>query len=216
MAYFLVYLLVLILVPTISADPDALQDFCVADTNSSTIFMNGLPCINPSKASVKHFTTSALSKPGDTSTNVFNASVIIATAQILPGINTLGITIARVDLAVKGEVPPHFHARATEIIFVLEGNLIVGFVDTTYKLFSTEIKTGDVFVFPKGLVHFVYNMGNTSAVMIQAFNGQDFGTTLIPIAVFHSSPGIPDQVLSKAFQISAAEVDTIRKNLGGK
>ena len=34
------------------------------------------------------------------------------------------------------------------------GTLQVGFVDTTNKLFTQTLPTGDIFVFPKGLVHF--------------------------------------------------------------
>ncbi|GLJ05238.1 hypothetical protein SUGI_0014380 [Cryptomeria japonica] len=215
MAYFWVSLLLALLVPTISADPDPLQDFCVADTSSSAFFMNGLPCIDPSKASAKHFTTSILSTKGNTSDSLFGMSVIATTADVLPGINTLGLIMGRVDIAVGGVLPPHTHPRASEIIYVLEGELKVGFVDTTNKLFSADIKTGDVFVFPKALVHFAQNVGNSPASLIAVLNTQTLGTSIIPLATFASNPAIPSSVLSKSFQINVTEVETIRKNLGG-
>ncbi|GLJ05240.1 hypothetical protein SUGI_0014400 [Cryptomeria japonica] len=215
MVYFWVSLLVVLLVPTISADPDALQDFCVADTSSSTVFMNGLPCINSSEASAEHFTTSILSTQGNTSGNPFAVSVTSTRAGVLPGINTLGIIMARVDFAVGAVLPPHTHPRASEIIFVLEGKLRVGFVDTTNKLFSADIKTGDVFVFPKALIHFVENMGNSPASVIAALNSQAPGNSVVPLATFASNPAIPSNVLAKSFQINDLQVQTIRKNLGG-
>ncbi|GLJ05235.1 hypothetical protein SUGI_0014350 [Cryptomeria japonica] len=215
MAYFWVSLVLVLLAPTTSADPNPLQDFCVADTSSSTVYMNGLPCINPTKASAKHFTTSILSTQGNTSGNPFGVSLTVTTTEVLPGINTLGMIMARVDFAVGAVLPPHTHPRASEIIFVLEGNLRVGFVDTTNKLFSADIKTGDVFVFPKALIHFAQNMGNSPASVIAALNSQSPGNSVIPLATFASNPAISSSVLAMSFQINLMEVETIRKKLGG-
>ncbi|GLT55214.1 hypothetical protein SLA2020_283570 [Shorea laevis] len=39
------------------------------------------------------------------------------------GLNTLGISLARIDFAPYGLNPPHIHPRATEILVVLEGTL---------------------------------------------------------------------------------------------
>ncbi|KAJ6927664.1 germin-like protein 9-3 [Populus alba x Populus x berolinensis] len=36
-------------------------------------------------------------------------------------------------------------------------SLQVGFVDTTNKLFTQTLQAGDMFIVPKGLVHFQYN-----------------------------------------------------------
>ncbi|KAH9292514.1 hypothetical protein KI387_042301, partial [Taxus chinensis] len=164
--------------------PDALQDFCVADTSSSTIFMNGLPCLNPNQVSAKNFTTSVLSSAGNTSGNPFGVSLKTTTTQFLPGINTLGLIMARVDLAGLSTL-----ASSTP----------------TNKLFSAEIKTGDVFVFPRGIIHFVHNIGNTPASVIAALNSQAPGNSVIPLATFASNPAIPNQVLAKSFQINIAE-----------
>jgi quercetin dioxygenase-like cupin family protein len=57
--------------------------------------------------------------------------------------------MARLDFAQGGLVPPHTHPRATEILFVVEGSLLVGFVSISNQLFATTINTGDVFVFPE-------------------------------------------------------------------
>ena len=49
---------------------------------------------------------------------------------------------------------PHFHPRATEIAYVLEGRVYSGFVDTNNEVFAAVIEKGEVMVFPRGLVHF--------------------------------------------------------------
>jgi quercetin dioxygenase-like cupin family protein len=50
--------------------------------------------------------------------------------------------------------PPHVHPYSAELIFLAVGSLQVGFVDITNKLFTQTLQAGDMFIFPKGLVHF--------------------------------------------------------------
>jgi len=214
---FCVLFLVILLVATkrISGDPDPLQDFCVADAKSS-VFMNGLPCLNPNEASPNHFMTSALRTPGNTSANPMGASIVAANTQNMPGLNTLGILMARIDMAVEGVVPPHIHPRASEILYLMEGKLSVGFVDSnTNKLFSHTLEAGDVFVFPRGTLHFAQNIGEKPAITINALNSQNPGILNVPSATFASSPAMPQEVLAKSFAISSQEVEQIRKLLGG-
>lgn len=77
-----------------------------------------------------------------------------ANVEKIPGLNTLSVSLARIDYAPGGLNPPHTHPRATEVVYVLEGELEVGFITTANKLFSKTIKIGEVFVLPRGLVHF--------------------------------------------------------------
>uniref|UniRef100_A0A2N9GJ29 Germin-like protein n=1 Tax=Fagus sylvatica TaxID=28930 RepID=A0A2N9GJ29_FAGSY len=81
------------------------------------------------------------------------------------GLNTLGISLARLDFAPYGLNPPHTHPRGTEILVVVEGTLYVGFVTSNpNKLFTKVLNKGDVFVFPIGLIHFQFNIGKTNAL----------------------------------------------------
>eukprot|EP01018_Ginkgo_biloba_P028205 Gb_25391 [translate_table: standard] len=197
-----------------SSDPDPLQDFCVTDTNSN-IFINGFPCRDPKSVIPQHFKTSVLRVAGNTSASPMGSSVTLTTPKNMPGLNTQGITFARTDIAGGGLVPPHVHPRASEIVFVIKGEVLVGFVDTSNKLFSQKLEEGDTFVFPRGLVHFLYNVGHSPVLTISGLNSQNPGASLIPMATFASHPQIPSQVLQKAFQISGHEVESIRKSLGG-
>ncbi|CAJ1931601.1 unnamed protein product [Sphenostylis stenocarpa] len=193
-------------------DPDPLQDYCVAD-NKGEFFINGVPCINPDKVSPSHFVTSALSKSGNTS-NQFGFSVTATNTVNLPGLNTLGLVLARVDIAGNGIVPPHSHPRASEVTTCLKGQLLVGFVDTSNRVFTQNLKPGESFVFPKGLVHFLFNRDSREpALALSGLNSQNPGSQIVSLATFASKPPIIDEILKKAFQITGREVETIRRNL---
>ncbi|CAL0311935.1 unnamed protein product [Lupinus luteus] len=196
-------------------DPDPIQDYCIAD-NTNTFFINGVPCINPKQASSSHFVTSALSKSGNTSSNKFGFSVTSTNTVNLPGLNTLGLVLVRVDIEGNGIVPPHSHPRASEVTICLKGQLLVGFIDTMNRVFTQNLKPGESFVFPKGLIHFLFNRDSKRpALALSGLNSQNPGVQLASVATFASKPPIPDPILQKAFQISDKELDMMRRNLGG-
>lgn len=205
----LVAVLFVALVPmaTMAADEDPLQDFCVADATSATT-VNGKVCKPPAQVVATDFKSSLLNKAGNTN-NANSATVTAANVNNFAGLNTLGISMARIDFAKGGINVPHTHPRATEILFLAEGTLYVGFVSTTNNtLFATTLNKGDVFVFPKGLVHFQLNIGNYPAMAIAALSSQNPGVQQIAPALF--TPDINDQVLTKAFKITEQEVDNIQ------
>ncbi|KDP21281.1 hypothetical protein JCGZ_21752 [Jatropha curcas] len=196
-------------------DPDPLQDYCIADTKAP-LSLNGVPCINPKLASSVHFTTSVLAKSGNTGATTFGFNVTLTNVINLPGINTLGLSLARIDLAANGLVPPHVHPRASEVTTCIKGLLLVGFVDTSNRLYTQQLRAGESFVFPKGLVHFLYNIdGRGPALAFSGLSSQNPGTQIGSLAAFVSHPLIPDEVVKKAYQITTQDVMKIRKNLGG-
>lgn len=202
----------LVLVATVSADPDLLQDVCVADL-SSGVKVNGFTC--KENISAEDFFFAGLAKPGLTN-NTFGSLVTAANVQKIPGLNTLGVSMSRIDYAPGGLNPPHTHPRATEMVFVLEGQLDVGFITTANVLISKTIKVGETFVFPKGLVHFQKNNGRVSAAVIAAFNSQLPGTQSIAATLFAAQPPVPDHVLTKAFQVGTKEVRKIKSRFAPK
>lgn len=131
----------------------------------------------------------------------------------IPGVNTLGVSLARIDFAPGGLNPPHTHPRATEILFVLMGELDVGFITTDNVLFAKTIKQGEVFTFPRGLIHFQKNNGKYPAAAIAAFNSQLPGTQQVAAALFTATPPVSDNVLTITFQISTQEVEDIKSKL---
>ncbi|CAJ1977905.1 unnamed protein product [Sphenostylis stenocarpa] len=206
--------LVLLLATSISSDPDLLQDLCVADL-ASGVKVNGFTCKEASKVNASDFFSNILAKPGATN-NTFGSLVTGANVEKVPGLNTLGVSVSRIDYAPDGINPPHTHPRATEIVFVLEGQLDVGFITTANVLISKTINKGEIFVFPKGLVHFQKNNANVPAAVISAFNSQLPGTQSIATTLFASTPSLPDHVLTKTFQVGTKEVQKIKTRLAPK
>ncbi|KAK4739480.1 hypothetical protein R3W88_003177 [Solanum pinnatisectum] len=191
-----------------AGDPDMLQDVCVADL-TSTLKLNGFPCKNMFSAA--DFSSMVISKPGATN-NMFGSLVTGANVMAIPGLNTLGVSMARIDYAPGGINPPHVHPRATEMIYVLQGELDVGFITTANVLVAKHIVQGEVFVFPRGLVHFQKNNGKYPAAVIAGFNSQLAGTSSIATTLFAATPapGVPDDILAQAFQIGTMQVQQIK------
>ncbi|CAO2189510.1 unnamed protein product [Urochloa humidicola] len=211
--FLLSALLALVASGAIASDPSPLQDFCVADKDSP-VLVNGLPCKDMKDVKVDDFFLAAnLDKPMDTTLNKVKSNVTLINAMKLPGLNTLGISMARIDYAPQGQKPPHTHPRATEILTVLEGSLYVGFVTSNpdNKFFSKMLNEGDVFVFPQGLIHFQFNPSyDKPAAAIAALSSQNPGAITIANAVFGSKPPIADDVLAKAFQVDKNVVDWLQ------
>ncbi|KAI6707435.1 hypothetical protein NL676_010397 [Syzygium grande] len=90
------------------------------------------------------------------------------------------------------------HPRSAELLIVLKGILEVGFVDTENQLFLQTLQAHDLFIFPKGLVHFQVNTKpDCKAVALGVFGSASAGTVSIPVSVFGS--GIDVDILAKAF-----------------
>ncbi|XP_050369747.1 putative germin-like protein 2-1 [Argentina anserina] len=194
----------------LASDPSSLQDFCVAFI-STTAAVNGLICKDPNLVDANDFFYSGLDIPGNT-TNVFGSRVTSIRANQIPGLNTFGISIARIDFSAWGVNPPHTHPRATEILTVLEGSLQVGFITSNpeNRLITKILQAGDVFVFPEGLVHFQYNVGYTIAVAYSAFSSQNPGTITLANTVFGARPHISSDILTKAFQVDKEAIYAIQ------
>ncbi|XP_056175728.1 putative germin-like protein 2-3 [Syzygium oleosum] len=135
--------------------------------------------------------------------NPVGSKVTPVTVAQLPGLNTLGISLARIDCAPWGINPPHTHPRASEILTVIEGTLEVGFVTSNpdNRLITKVLSKGDVFVFPVGLIHFQRNVGYSNAIAIAALGSQNPGVITIANTVFGSNLDIATDILAKAFQV---------------
>ncbi|XP_010522863.1 PREDICTED: germin-like protein subfamily 2 member 2 [Tarenaya hassleriana] len=210
----IILLLSSIVAVTIAYDPDALQDLCVADKSHGTK-VNGFPCKEMENITASDFFFDGISKPAAVN-NTMGSTVTGANVEKIPGLNTLSVSLARIDYAPGGLNPPHTHPRATEVVFVLDGELDVGFITTTNKLFSKTIKKGEVFVFPRGLVHFQKNNGKSPAAVLSAFNSQLPGTVSMAVNLFAAEPDVPESVLTKTFQVGTKMVDKIRSRLAPK
>ncbi|KAF8407997.1 hypothetical protein HHK36_007137 [Tetracentron sinense] len=98
------------------------QDLCVANLNAS-ISVNGFPCKPVPEVKLDDFFFDGLSKE-DNTTKVFGSNVTAGNVLVFPGLNTLGISMNRVDFTPGGVNLPNIHPRAIETGVVMKGKLI--------------------------------------------------------------------------------------------
>ncbi|GER28916.1 RmlC-like cupins superfamily protein [Striga asiatica] len=200
------FLLLPYILSSSASDSDPLQDFCIPrhEIFSSLSYVS---CKNSSLVTIDDFVFTGIKGPNDTGKTGFSS--IPVSASVFPGLNTLGMSFVRADFDAGGINVPHYHPRATELGFVLEGKIYSGFVDSQNRVFAKVLEKGDVMVFPKGLLHFQMNVGESRATIFGSFNSQNPGLVKIPSAVFGSK--IEEEILKKGFGLDSKELGKLRK-----
>ncbi|KFK36026.1 hypothetical protein AALP_AA4G068200 [Arabis alpina] len=177
-----VSLLALTLSLAFAFDPSSVQD---------DAFVNGKFCKDPKLATLEDYVITGLDERRPV-TDPIGSNVTFVNGNNLPGLNTIGLSFARVDFAVNGQVPPHFHPQASEVLFVTEGTVLAGFVSSDEdgnRLFTKTLNKGDLIVFPMGLVHHAVNVGKGPAVAFGTLNSQNPGMiTIANTAILWSNP----------------------------
>ncbi|KAJ9691941.1 hypothetical protein PVL29_011176 [Vitis rotundifolia] len=185
----------------VSSSHAAVQDFCVADLKAPQ-GPAGYSCKTPAEVTVDDFVYSGLGVAGNTS-NFIKASINTAFADKFPGLNGLGLSMARVDLAPGGAIPMHSHP----------GSVIAAFVSSDNTVYSRTLKEGDIMVFPQGLLHFEVNTGRTPALIWVSFSSSNPGLQILSYALFSSS--LPSELIEKTTFLDDDEVKRLKALLGG-
>ena len=132
-----------------------------------------------------------------------------------PALNGQSVSIDVLYFPAGSINPPHTRVRATRLLFLLWGTLQVGLIDTTNKLYSQTLQAGDMFVFPKGLVHYQYNPdAQVPALAIATFRSSNPGSVSIPNTLFNTS--IDDNILAKSFKTDVATIQALKAGLAPK
>ncbi|KAH6812623.1 germin-like protein 6 [Perilla frutescens var. frutescens] len=142
-----------------ATDPDPVLDFCVSvNETEAKVFVNGRICKDPTTVKTDDFYFAGALNVAHEIVSPLGIALTPVFEPQLPGLNTQGLSMTRVDYLPHGLNPPHTHPRATEVITVLEGKLYAGFMTANpvdpNRLFARILYPGDVFVFPRGLMHF--------------------------------------------------------------
>lgn len=197
-ALYFTYLIITFACISQATDPNILSDFIVPP--------------NITKLDANFFTFTGFRKIYNTTQFPSNFTSTKGNLLEFPALNGQSISFLIVQFPVGSMNPPHTHPRASELVYVLLGSLEVGFVDTNNKLYTQTLKLGDIFVVPKGLVHYQYNNANAKepAVALTAFGSANGGKVTLPVNLFGS--GIDDTVLAQSFKI---DVETVRKIKAG-
>ncbi|KAI3991587.1 hypothetical protein MKX01_001054 [Papaver californicum] len=210
-SFFLVLFSTVILLFTFScfsADPDPLQDICIADFNS-TININGFPCKPESQVTSNDFFFSGLRNGGSTA-NPEGFGVQLGDVTTFPGLNTQSLEVSRIDLAPGGIIPIHVHPRGSEANFITKGNVYFGIITTADVLYAKVMKPGELNIIPRGLMHFAANVGPGKAILISVLNSQNPGFARIPNNLFNSTPIIHNFILSKNFRVDEKIISIIK------
>ncbi|CAA0816170.1 Germin-like protein subfamily 3 member 3 [Striga hermonthica] len=187
------------------------QDFCVADLTIPA-GPAGYPCKSPSNVTVDDFVFKGFRMAGNTS-NLIKAAVSPAFDAQFPGVNGLGLSLARLDLAPAGVIPMHTHPAGSEILVVVEGTIVTGFVSSANAVYVKKLVKGDVMVFPQGLLHFQANGGGRKAVAFVSFSSQNPGLQILDFALFGST--LSSALVEKTTFLDDAQVKKLKAVLGG-
>lgn len=175
----------------LASDPDILSDY-ILPQNSTTV-------------NATFFTYPGLRGIFDQAPETFKTTK--ASMVEFPALNGQSVSYAVLQLPPSTLFPPHTRPDATGLLFLLEGSLEVGLIDTKNVLYTQKLQAGDMFVFPKGLIHYQYNTDpQYPATAIVAFGSASARAVAVPPSVFAS--GIDDVILAKSFK---TDVDTIKK-----
>ncbi|XP_068344714.1 auxin-binding protein ABP19a [Pyrus communis] len=195
----------------LSSSLASVQDFCVANYKAPE-GPAGYSCKKPAKVKVDDFVYSGLGIPGNT-TNIIKAAVTPAFAAQFPGVNGLGISLARLDLAVGGVIPFHTHPGASEVLLVAQGTIIAGFVSSANTVYLKTLKKGDIMVFPQGLLHFQVNGDKTPALAFVSFSSPSPGLQILDFALFQND--LPTELIAQTTFLDAAQIKKLKGVLGG-
>ncbi|KAM5547238.1 auxin-binding protein ABP19a [Rosa sericea] len=196
---------------TFSSSYAAVQDFCVADYTAPQ-GPAGYSCKNPANVTADDFVYSGLAVAGNTS-NLNKVGINPAFAGQFPGLNGLGLSLVRADFEVGGVGPLHLHHGASELILVVQGTIIAGFIATDNTVYLKTLKQGDIMLLPQGLLHFQKNGGDTPALLFASFNSENPGVQLLENALFQSD--LPTELISQTTFIDTAEIKKLKGLLGG-
>ncbi|KAF5745553.1 auxin-binding protein ABP19a-like [Tripterygium wilfordii] len=203
---------ILFLIVLLSTSSTNAADFCVARLKGP-VTPAGYACKTPAKVTANDFVFSGLGIAGNT-TNLIKAAVSPAFVGQFPGVNGLGLSIARLDLAPGGVVPMHTHPGGSEILFVVQGSIVAGFISSSANtVYVKKLKKGDVMVFPQGLLHFQINAVGINSIAIVSFSSPDPGLQILDYALFAND--LPSELVEKTTFLDVALVKKLKAVLGG-
>jgi quercetin dioxygenase-like cupin family protein len=131
-----------------------------------------------------------------------------------PGVNGLGLSFARLDMAPGGATPIHSHPGGSEAVYVVKGRITAGFVSSNAnKVYLKTLKKGDVMVFPQGLLHFQVNAGRFPVQAFVSFSSANPGVQLLNLALFGND--LPTEIVAATSLLDVPQIKKLKGFLGG-
>lgn len=184
-----------------ASDPDILTDF-VLPPNTTLVDGN-------------FFTFTSLREVISNPPTPSNYKGTQASMAEFPALMGQGVSLAVLQFPAGSINPPHTRPHSAGLMFLLEGSLEVGLIDTANNLYTQKLQAGDMFLFPKGLVHYQYNPSADMPVLaVAAFGCTNGGSVSVPAAVFGG--GVDDDILAESFKTDVTTIQKIKAALGNK
>ena len=112
-------------------------------------------------------------------------NIILANRYTFPAVTGLGVSMAIGFIGPCGMNTPHFHPRATEFNFVVNGSMETGFIaEDGFRIVRNTVPGGTGTVFPAASIHWLANLGCDPVVFVGGFNSEDPGVTTIAQNLF--------------------------------
>ncbi|EFJ22461.1 hypothetical protein SELMODRAFT_105500 [Selaginella moellendorffii] len=191
----------------LTSDPDTVRDFCVVDLDY--LQLNKYPYKPYANVTIDDFVFSGLLTPADPSlgpsgtsiTPAFNRKTLMSTWR--------GVSCNRLDFVEGVLILPHMHPCASKFIYITQGRLYTGFIDTANRAFvsSSTSPSGKVMILSRGLIHLQLNIGEGPVSAFAVLNSEKprFQT----IAPSMLGIGVMEEVLQKAFWLDARTVNRL-------
>eukprot|EP01134_Creolimax_fragrantissima_P001725 CFRG1725T1 len=126
-----------------------------------------------------------------------------------PVLQTADMAFTRFHIAPCGINLPHVHPRATESIYMVDGELTVGFTTEGGRVIINDISAEQSTFFPQGLLHYQQNLGCEPASFISILNNADPGVVTIPSALM----SLPGEALEATFEEDASFIEQLKLGL---
>lgn len=207
---FFTFTLLVVSLSLVTSD-QSVVDFCVADLSLPKT-PAGYPCKSPANLTANDFVFSDLGVAGNTSENIFKVAVTGASDTTFPALNGLGLSMFRLDIGVGGVVPIHSH-RVSELIIVIEGTIIAGFIGSDNTAYYKTLNKGDIMIFPHTLLHFQVNIGEIPALAFVSLNSAEPGFQFTTSSL--AANDLPTEVVQKITLLDTQQVKKLKRFFGG-
>jgi len=125
-------------------------------------------------------------------TSSAGGNVTVASVANFPALFANGMAMAVAQIGPCGMNTPHTHPRATEILYLVNGEMETGFIEENGARFVNNALTkGQGMLFPQGSIHYQINTGCDPLLFVAALSDEDPGTTQIAQRFF----GLPPDVI---------------------
>ncbi|KAE9614491.1 putative germin, rmlC-like cupin domain-containing protein [Lupinus albus] len=118
--------------------------------------------------------------------------------------------MARVELEEGAIIPVHTHVDATEVVIAgsCSGKYTTGFISSDNVVYIKTLVEGDIFVIPKGLLHFGFNAGEGKASGMAVFSSERPSVQIIDLALFGNT--LDSAIVEKTTFLDEAQVKKLK------